>query len=116
MLYSIFCTLLQVKNVLISVFPAAAIPMHFPTDREVLDIALASLGLIGPSEARVLWIKNTLDLGEVEASVAYLSAARERADLDVLCDPRPLEVEPDGNLPPFEAFGRTGRGSSDDRD
>ena len=85
----------------------AAIPMHFPTDREVLDIALASIGLIGPDEARVLWIKNTLDLGELEASTAYLDMARGRPDLEVLADPRPLEVGSDGNLPPIEVFRET---------
>ena len=83
----------------------AAIPMHFPTDREVLDVALESIGLIEAPDARVLWIKNTLDLGEVEASTAYLSAAKERADLEILADPRALEVGDDGDLPPFEAFG-----------
>ena len=84
-----------------------AIPMHFPTDRHALDIALESIGLIGPSEARVLWIKNTLNLGEVEASVAYLDMARGRPDLEILTDLRPLAVEPDGNLPAFEVFGKT---------
>ena len=84
----------------------AAIPMHFPTDREVLDVALESIGLIEAPDARVLWIKNTLDLGEVEASSAYLSAAKERADLEVLTDPRVLAVGDDGNLPPFEVFAK----------
>jgi len=85
----------------------AAIPMHFPTDRHALDIALESIGLVGPSEARVLWIKNTLNLGEVEASVAYLDMARGRADLEILTDLRPLAVGSDDNLPAFEVFGKT---------
>jgi len=84
---------------------SAAIPMHFPTDREVLDVALESLGLIPSAEARVLWVKNTLDLGEVIASGAYSDSVGERPDLEPLTDPRPLEVGPDGNLPPFECFG-----------
>jgi hypothetical protein len=83
----------------------AAIPMHFPTDREVLHVALESIGLIEAADARVLWIPNTLDLGEVEASSAYLSAAKERTDLEVLSEPRALEVGDDGNLPPFSDYG-----------
>ena len=83
---------------------AAAIPLHCDTDAEVLDIALESIGLIAPEDARVLWIPNTLDLGEVEASEAYLSQADIRDDLEILTDLRPLETEADGNLPPIEAY------------
>ena len=84
----------------------AAVPMHFPTDREVLDIALESIGLIQMPEARVIWIPNTLDLGEVEASAAYLDMAEMRDDLEILTDLRPLRVEADDNLPPFQVFGK----------
>ena len=83
---------------------AAAVPLHYETDAEVLAIALESIGLIEPENARVLWIPNTLDVGEVEASEAYLAQAGIRDDLEILSDPRPLEVEADGNLPPFEAY------------
>lgn len=88
---------------------AAAIPMHFPTDKEVLDIALESLGLIGPEEARVCWIRNTLELGEVEVSTAYADQVKGRDDLEVLTSERPLAVGGDGNLPAFDAFGNEGR-------
>ena len=83
---------------------AGAIPLHCDTDAEILDIALESIGLIAPEDARVLWIPNTLDLGEVEASEAYLSQADIRDDLEILTDLRPLETEADGNLPPIEAY------------
>lgn len=83
---------------------AAAVPVHYETDREVLDIALESIGLIEPDRARVLWIPNTLNLGEVEASEAYLELARMRGDLEILTEPRPLSVESDGNLPTFKAY------------
>jgi hypothetical protein len=83
---------------------AAAVPLHYETDTEVLQVALESIGLIEPENARVLWIPNTLDVGEVEASEAYLELAKMRDDLEILSDPRPLEVEVDGNLPPFEAY------------
>jgi hypothetical protein len=88
---------------------AAAIPMHFPTDKEVLDIALESLGLIEPEAARVVWIKNTLNLGEVEVSTAYEQQVKAREDLEILTSPRQLAVGDDGNLPLIEAFGNVGR-------
>ncbi len=83
---------------------AGAVPLHCDTDAEVLDIALESIGLIAPEDARVLWIPNTLDLGEVEASEAYLAQADIRDDLEILTGLRPLETEADGNLPPIEAY------------
>lgn len=83
---------------------AGAVPLHCDTDAEVLDIALESIGLIAPEDARVLWIPNTLDLGEVEASEAYLAQADIRDDLEILSGLRPLETEADGNLPPMEAY------------
>ena len=54
----------------------------------------------------MMWIKNTLNLREVEISTAFLEMARERPDLEILSGPRPLQPGPDGNLPPFEVFGR----------
>ena len=83
---------------------AASVPMHFPTDRAALAIAMESIGLIEPENARILWVPNTLDLSEVEASEAYLEMAGIQDDLEILTDLRPLAVEADGNLPPFEAY------------
>jgi hypothetical protein len=84
---------------------AGAVPLHFETDREVLDVALESIGLIEPENARVVWIKTTLDVGEIEVSEAYLAEVEIRDDLEMISDVRPLEVEADGNLPPIEAYG-----------
>ncbi len=85
---------------------AGAVPLHYETDQEVMDIALESIGLIGVPNARVLWIKNTLDLGEVEASVAYLDQLEGREDLEMTVEPRALAASENGNLPDFEAFAQ----------
>ena len=86
-------------------YQAGVIPMHYPTDREIMDIAMESIGLVPPEDARVVWIKNTLDLGEVEVSEAYLEATRSREDLEITRDPKDLTVGADGNLPLFDDFG-----------
>ncbi len=83
---------------------AGAVPLHYETDQEVLNIALESIGLIEVPDARVLWIKNTLDLGEVEASVAYMNQLEGRDDLEIIVDPREVTTGEDGNLPAFETF------------
>ncbi len=76
-------------------------PMHFETDREILDIALPSIGLTPPPEAKVLWIKNTLHLAEVECSAAYLAEAKQREDLEILTPLHDLPLDDSGNLPAF---------------
>lgn len=79
----------------------AMTPLHYETDRELLDAALPTIGITEPPDAKVLWIKNTLELAEVECSTAYLNAARQRTDLEILTPPRPLPLDDSGNLPRF---------------
>ncbi len=87
-------------NVLTSGRVAAAMcPLDYETDREVLELALGTVGLVEPQDARLLWIPNTMQLGEVECSAAYLEEARSRSDLTILTPPRPLPLDAAGNLP-----------------
>ncbi|MBL9122401.1 MAG: DUF2088 domain-containing protein [Planctomycetaceae bacterium] len=81
----------------------AAAPADYETDREVLEMALQAIGLVEPPEAKVLWIRNTLHLAEVECSVAYWEDARQRDDLEILTDPRELQYDAKGDLIPFES-------------
>jgi len=78
---------------------AAMLPLDYPTDREVLDAALPTIGLTAPPHAKLMWAHNTLEVAEVECSVAYLNEARERKDLEIIQDPRPLPLDEAGNLP-----------------
>lgn len=75
-------------------------PFDFPTDETMLTAGLATVGLVEPPEARLLWIRDTLHLAEVECGVAYLQEAESREDLEVLSVPRPLPFDAHGNLPP----------------
>ena len=74
-------------------------PLDYETDREMLAAALGTIGLADPPDARLLWIADTLRLGEVECSAAYLDEARRRDDLEILTEPRPLPFDAKGNLP-----------------
>ena len=76
----------------------AMIPLDYPNDREMLQVMLSQIGLTEPPDARLLWIRNTMSLAEVECSAAYLEEARDREDLAILTDPRPLPFSADGNL------------------
>lgn len=89
-------------NVLTSGHVSAAMPpLDYETDREMLDAALGTIGLVEPSRARLIWIANTLELAEVECSAAYLDDLGDRADLEILTEPRDLPLDAAGNLPAF---------------
>jgi hypothetical protein len=77
---------------------AGMTPLDYETDREMLEAALGTIGLVEPQNARLLRIADTLDLAEVECSAAYLEAARARSDLEIIAPPREMEFDAAGNL------------------
>lgn len=79
-------------------FTGSMIPIEFDTDARLLEVMLAQIGLTEPPRARLLWIRNTLSLAEVECSAAYLEEARSRDDLEIISDLRPLPFDAAGNL------------------
>ncbi len=86
--------------------PAAMIPLDYPNDTELLDNVFPGIGLIDPPNARVIWIHDTLDVAEVECSVAYLEEARDRDDLEIKVQPRSLQFNDKGDLPGVHEFGQ----------
>ena len=78
--------------------PGAMLPLDYETDREILDVALSTIGLVDPPDARLLWIRNTLELAELECSAAYLEEARRRDDLEILTGLGELPLDASGNL------------------
>jgi hypothetical protein len=89
-------------NVITSLMPAnARIPLHFPTDRRALAVALETSGRQDWREARVLWIKNTLSCETMLASEAYLNQASPRHDLRIEGEPEPLAFDRAENLTPM---------------
>ncbi len=83
---------------------AAMVPLDYETDREILDVVLSVIGLRPPSEARLMWIQNTLKVAEMECSEAYFDEARQRSDLEILTQPRKLPLGEDGHLPTVSTF------------
>jgi hypothetical protein len=75
------------------------LPLDYPTDRKMLSTAFPLIGLTPPSEAKLLWIRNTLNLAEVECSAAYVEKAKSRQDLERLTDLRPMPFDENGMLP-----------------
>jgi len=93
---------IDMKPTLINAITACApggakVPATFETDREAVETALSCIGLTPSEKARVIRIKNTLMLGEIEVSEAYAAELARRPDLTPLGDAAPL---------PFDAAGR----------
>lgn len=86
----------------------AATPVHFDSDRQVLTAAFSMIGAVAPENAKIIWIKNTRDLAEVELSCAYLEAVLARRDLTILTGLRALDFDQNNNLPDFDQFGQIG--------
>lgn len=80
---------------------AGKVPPTYETDREAIETALSCIGLTPPEKARVVRIKNTLLLGEIEASEALLPEIAGRAELTRLNEPVPLAFDAAGRLVPF---------------
>jgi hypothetical protein len=91
-----------VINCLTAGYPEGAfLPVHFATDREVLDAALAIIGTRPPEQARILRIRNTLQLEELDVSEPCLEEKERQTEFTAIGRPRPLEFDAAGNLPPL---------------
>jgi hypothetical protein len=80
---------------------SARIPITFDTDREAVEAALGTIGMVKPEEARIIRIQNTLLLEELEVSEAFLPEVRGRTNLEVLWGPKGLMFDGSGGLAAF---------------
>ena len=81
--------------------PSGAIPIYFDSDRKILDVALKSVGLVEPEDAKVVRIQNTLEVVEVLVSEVYGPEVNKRDDLNALGGPAEMEFDANGDLLPF---------------
>lgn len=88
-----------VINCVTSGYPEGAnIPVHFETDREVLEAALPIIGARNTDEARIMHIRNTLQVEEVEISEPCLSNGPPQTDFKILGGAKDVTFNSDGNL------------------
>jgi len=72
--------------------------MHFETDQRAIEVGLGSIGLTPPERSRIIRIKNTLQLDEVEVSEVYEEEICARTDLEIMEGPNPMVFDPNGNV------------------
>jgi hypothetical protein len=79
----------------------ARIPMAFETDREAIQVALGMIGLTPPEAGRIVRIKNTLHLAELDVSDVLVPEVKANDRLTAVSDPTPMAFDEAGNLHPF---------------
>ncbi|MYF98820.1 hypothetical protein F4212_06735 [Candidatus Poribacteria bacterium] len=77
------------------------IPFYYDTDKEVIEVALDTIGLTKPENARVIRIESTLRLTELDISEALLEDAQLHSSLEIMGETLPFEFDTTGNLLPF---------------
>lgn len=76
------------------------IPIALETDREAVEAALTTIGAVEPEKARIIHIKNTLEMGTLDISEALLDDLRGREDLKLEGDLGPLAFDESGAIRP----------------
>jgi hypothetical protein len=93
-----------VINCVTAAHPEAAVtPVHYETDREVIDAALSTIGLQPPEMARIIRISDTLRLSEVEVSETCRPDLEGRPDLEIIEPSYELPFDGSNNLLPLVA-------------
>ena len=81
--------------------PTVNIPIHFETDREALQRALATLASPHPERLRIVRINDTLNLERMLVSESCMEGMRDDAKVTVVGTPQPMRFDDAGNLLPF---------------
>ncbi|MBW2707166.1 MAG: DUF2088 domain-containing protein [Deltaproteobacteria bacterium] len=75
-----------------------AVPMYFEDDRQAIEVALDSIGLISPRRSKIVRIQNTLRLDVVGVSEIYLNELHHRSDVDILTEIESMGFDRQDNL------------------
>ena len=86
-------------NARTSLNPAASrLPIHLPSDREALNLALGHLGSPDPAEQRIVWIRNTLSLDGIAISAPMACEAASVDRWRLSGETHPADFDAAGNL------------------
>jgi hypothetical protein len=79
----------------------AKIPLTLKNDQEAIEVAIGSVGIIPQEELKIMRIKNTMRLSEVEVSEAYRNEILKREDLEIVEEAISMDFDKNGNLISF---------------
>ena len=79
-----------------------AIPIIMNNDHDAIALAVKTVVRVKPEDCRIVRIRNTLHLGEIEVSNAMLEEVRRQPERFAIASPaRELEFDAQGNLGPL---------------
>lgn len=95
-------------NAITSTFlDSVAIPVIMNTDREAVQLAVKSLLRVKPADARVVHIRNTLELQRIRVSAPLLDEVRSQPQrFEILNEPVPWVFATDGSLAKVDSTPR----------
>jgi len=73
-----------------------SIPMYMNNDREALLVAIRTLNGVDFNTAKVVRIKNTLCMSEIEVSESYYDELNGRDDVEILTAPYEIQFDKEG--------------------
>jgi len=77
------------------------IPLTLENDRAAISTAIKSVGLIPLKQLKIMRIKNTSLISEVDISEGYEKELVNRGDLEAIMEKRPMGFDQSGNLESF---------------
>lgn len=80
------------------VVKSAKIPMVLENDRQAILAAIKTCFYVDPDNLRIVRIKNTLHLEDIQISTALLAETHRHTCVEVIGDPVPMEFDPEGYL------------------
>jgi len=76
----------------------ARIPIACGSDEEAVESALKTIGAVEPEKARLVHIRNTLEIGALDVSEAFMEDLEGRAELELKEELGHLSFDAEGNL------------------
>jgi hypothetical protein len=88
----------RINSLTASTPSAIKTPVHFPTDRECLEVIAGTVGKLDLEDVTIGWIRNSLELGVLALSENLGSRIRANPMLEILGPPQEFVFDGDGNL------------------
>jgi hypothetical protein len=74
------------------------IPIHMPTDRETILLALKTCARVRHPQSRIVWIRNTLALEHIRVSEPLMEELKGNPQIEIEGSPAPMPFDEAGNL------------------
>jgi len=74
------------------------IPIHMPTDREAILLALKTCARVRHPQSRIVWIRNTLALDRIRVSEPLLGELTGHPQIEIAGEAAPMPFDEQGNL------------------